>query len=329
MLGNFFNKIVGWFRKDKSSSIAKPDIIQHIDTLISSYNSNIRMFNNDSDIYEAIVKSIDHFRNDRNRIFIQAYIYFVKKLNSTAQRFEHKAVCSSFIEVMKTIQHGLVEIRHEVNQLIQSPEINEHNLKVSHASIMYFIRLADTFDTTFAYLLTGLCVEAPTGEDPDYTSIPKYRIKEVEKYIDLCAFMINQHFTFNVFKDVKSSIDELKKEGKDLLLFLNDGNDNVDLVDTLNAGTPLIKGFNIGNIIFMNPFLVMGRAYRDMVHMKMLKKKKEKEWMQARMAFLKAKMNGLDPQSEEYIALANAVEQYEKQITELDAELAKYFIDEE
>lgn len=329
MLAGFFNKVVGWFKKDKHPTVAKPDIIQHVDSLIEAYGQNIKRFTQDNDLYETIVKSIDRFKSDHNRVFIQMYWYMFKKLNSHAQSLEHRAACASFIEVMKTIHKGLIEVRQEINQLIQSPEINEQNVKISHTSLLYFIRLADMFEQTFIYLLTGLWTEAVETQDIDYTSSPKYRYKEIEKHADLVVFMINQHFASNVFKDVKTSIDELKKEGKDLLIFLESGDNNAELAETINAGTPLIKGFNFGNIMYINPFLVMGRAYRDMVHMRMLKVRKQQEWMQARIAFLKAKSNNLDPQSEEYLALQRAVESYEHQITEIDSVLNKYFIDEE
>jgi len=326
MFGNLFDKIKKWFSRDKAP-IHKSDLEMQITSLIDGFQSFILLCEDAPGYTESMVKSLPGYKNDKNRQYVQLYSAFYKQLCPTAQRMESRDMFSAVIATMKSMQSALVEIRHNA-QYLTAPEINENNMRISHVTILQFVKLAEIMGDFAAFMYMALLDELCDDFDKNDHVLPQYRYDNIKKHLDLTILMINQHFNVNIFKDVTASIDELKKEGKDILVFLEDGSHNADLAETLNSNTAIIQGFNFGNLT-MNPFLVIGRAYHDMVHLKMIRTQKQKAWMQARVALLKAKMNGLDPESKEYLDLEKLIETYSNMITEIDQKLEKYFIDEE
>ena len=59
-------------------------------------------------------------------------------------------------------------------------------------------------------------------------------------------------------------------------------------------------------------------------HLKYLKQKKEKEWIEAHVALMKMDLANADPNSDEYRKTVAVIDAYSEQLAELEQKIAEY-----
>jgi hypothetical protein len=152
--------------------------------------------------------------------------------------------------------------------------------------------------------------------------VPKYRLNYLDTYKTQIIPLINRGVSYDIYKDVLSTITEIRQNGNDLFVNNSDGDDNSELIALLNDDKSLNNSFAFN---FENPVLTLGKIWLDIVHWFQIRRKKEKEWMEARVAVLRFELNGMDQASDEYKHLVQIADNYDNEIIDLDEKLNKYF----
>lgn len=316
-----YSTIKGVFEKQKDGSVKKQDLLKEIHDILSRARTISNILSSDDvqtfkleKYYEAVLK-------DRNKVYAQAYLNFYNKLSVKSKRMEDMLMMSSLTFALSQSVTILADLLDNLDKYIGVSEINEHNMKVSHAGILNFVYAVRHICNFTVFLFCGITTDISNSK----IITPKYRILYLETVNDNMAVLVNNVVNFNIFKDTISSINELQKTGKDLFIMNRETKmDNSDLATLLQSNLTIT--FPI-RITIPNIFLMLGRTYHDIIHWWNVRNLKEKEWMEARVALLRLQLDNVDPSDPEYAKLSDVVLKYDNSITEYDAKLKKYFVE--
>jgi len=327
MITRTIDAVSDWFKKDKDASATKQDIIQHLGVLSTRTKNFIDLYDSKKDLFTQMTSIMNDNRIYTDRYYIQYYFTFTKNLVPRAAKMEQMTAFSTLAETMKAISTVIVELKSNIDKYIGDAEINRHNMKISHVGVLNFMKIAETICNFTYFLFNGVAKEISTTYQSDVAKniLPKYRTLYIEKNIVPVAATVNKHTNYNVFKDVLTALKELQKEGKDMYINnTSDGGSNGELAGVVLRSNPLVLTDIIG---FDNVFLMIGKAYHNIVHWWYVRMQKEKEWMEARVALIRLELNNVDPNSDEYLKLAQIADNYDLMITDSDSKLNKYFTD--
>lgn len=328
-ISDLFEKIAGKLTRNKNGIKKRQDILNEISGLSERVQFYINLFDDNKDLFANIAKTIDSNRMNTDKHYIQEYLLYRKRLTRKADNLEKLETFSSIIVTFKAISPFLTTLKDHIDKYINAPELNEHNLKISHVEILTILNVIRNLCAYFGYLLAGISKEVSrTFSKNNLKILPKYRLVFITNNNAAVAWVINKQIENNLFKDILNSINELKKNGKDLFIMDGEGGHNGQLANTLeiraNATTELTTS---DSMFLQNPILLIGKAYQDILHWWRVRQLKEKEWMESRVSLLRMEMNNYDVESDEYIRLSNIADKYDILINEYDAKLSTYFIE--
>lgn len=304
-------------------SMDKRKLEEELATLTGRLFNLIQISKDYEDSLKSLVKLIDDNRGDKDRLFVQAYLSIYSGLTPKARNMEDHVAFSSFTYTIKLIQNVVIELREHLDRYIGTPELNQHNMRISHIGILGFVRKAQIVTQYFNLLFTGVLRDVSHGFSSNTYIVPKYRLKFLDVYRAQIVPLINRGTTYDIFKDVLSTITEIRQNGNDLFINTEDGSDNSELIALLNDDRSLNTSFVYN---FENPVLTLGKIWLDVVHWFQIRRKKEKEWMESRVAVLRFELNNMDESSDEYKRLVQIADNYDREIIDLDEKLNKYFI---
>lgn len=327
MISKIVTEISNIFKKDNKSSITKQDLLQHIGILNQRIKNFLDVYSDKKDIFIKLYPVMMDNRINKDKKYIQAYFEYKSSIIPKASKLEQVQVLSTLVEVLSSIHSNLIDLKENIDKYVGEAEVNKFNMKISHVGVLNFIKIAEHTCNYTYFLFNGIIKELLKNFNYELASklLPKYRINYINKYNKLIVFIINKHYNNNIFKDVLTSITELKKEGKDLFINNNtDGESNAELAGTILRANPLVL---INVLSFDSIPLMIGQIYHDILHWWYTRLQKEKDWMETRVALLRLEMNNVDPDSDEYKNISKIADNYDLLITEADSKLNNYFLE--
>jgi len=316
---DLYGTIKNMFEKQKDASVKKQDLLKEMRDILTRARTISSILSSDDVQTFKLEKYYNEVMKDRSKGYAQAYLNFYAKLSTKAKRTEDVLMMSSLTFAVTQSISILSDLVDNLDKYIGVTEINEHNMKISHAGVLNFVYAVRHICNFTVFMFCGIMSDI----SPSKIITPKYRILYLEHLNDNMAVLVNNIVNYNIFKDTVSSIDELQKMGKDLFIINTDTkSDNGDLAKLLQSNLTITFPFHL---TIPNIFLMLGRTYHDIVHWWNTRNLKEKEWMETRVALLRLQLDNVDPSSPEYAKLSDVVLKYDNIITEYDAKLKKYF----
>ena len=327
MLSKAIDKVSELLKSNNDNSITKQDVLQHLGIIINRVKNFTQTYDDQKEIFSKLSSVLNDNKMDKDKKYIQLYFGYMKSLSPQGYKAEQTHCFSTLVETLKSMNSVAIELKNNIDKYVGDAEVNRFNMKISHVGVLNFVKISEYMCNYAYFLFNGIIKEVSKTYNLKTAShlLPAYRTMYIEKNTKLVAYIVNKQVKNNVFKDVLTSLTELKKEGKDLLInSTTDNSSNGELADVIIQTNPLILVDILG---FEQIPLMIGKIYHNILHWWYVRIQREKEWMETRVNLIKLEMNGIDTDSEEYLHLSKIADNYDLLITEADSKLNKYFIE--
>ena len=247
-----------------------------------------------------------------------AYQTYVKALASRkSTNYEAEAFFGSLEKANKTMLGLIADILKNVDQLIDDKNITIHNTRITHAATLGILSHANLLTTFTAYLLDAACgvVVEDTKRLPKYREV--YLTKNALAVARVVDLINDREGRYNFVKEM----DGLKRRGDDLMLWTERGT-----IDEYGSDRPYedAKGFIMGFLDVTIPFYAVRKFWDDYKHNQYLKNRNTKAWLEQRVALVRYKLAGMDPNSPEYIKAEEVAANYDELISKYDRKIQDY-----
>lgn len=327
MISKAIDKISQLLKSSHDNTITKQDVLQHLGIVISRIKNFTETYDDQKEVFSKLGPVLNDNRLDKEKKYVQLYFNYIKSLTPQGYKLEQTHSFGTLVETLKSINSVAIELKSNIDKYIGEAEVNKFNMKISHVGVLNFVKICEYMCNYSYFLFNGVVKEISKTYNVKISSklLPAYRTMYIEKNTKLIAYVVNKQIKNNVFKDVLTSLTELKKEGKDILInSTTDDSSNGELADIVIQTNPLVLVDILG---FDSIPLLIGKIYHDILHWWYVRVQREKEWMETRVNLVRLEMNNVDVESEEYLHLSKIADNYDLLITEADSKLNKYFIE--
>lgn len=252
-----------------------------------------------------------------NAVANSVYTAYKKQLVGPALASENKLFMDSMIYSANQLADILELINKDINQLIAENAITIYNTKLSHLVIFSILGQAQMFADFMMYFIDAI------GHDIGQESIPiaKYRVAFMSNNVSAAASVATQLAGKRGSYMFLATITEMKKTNSDILIVDENDQPTSQFVQNIPEFAKSAIASGKGRAVFH----WLGQKWMLFKHSYYMRREKDKEWMEARVALLKLQMDGMDPNSEEYQKLKAIVDSYNEQIAKADAAIAAYY----
>lgn len=246
------------------------------------------------------------------------------KIARTLKRDDLNMAFSSYTALCLTYKKILEQFNRSFDKWFNNSKLTLYSTKMSQMVIFGMIDEAKMF-CKYTTSLFSFC----TFEITQHNNISE--LQEPKKYRKMYIVDKANEFTTNCIRRLADNpyvfSDDLEKASKDIDINITTetGETNMGFVNPANIPASLRHSIGVGTKSFViNIFRWIGEQWVMHKHVKYLKQRKEKEWMEAHVALLQMDLQGKDPNSEEYRKMVTVIDSYNEQIAELDQKISEY-----
>ena len=302
----------------KMSKVSKEDYKENLGMVMGQLSNFVTTINNvQGSDRDAFTKKILAGATTKDNAFCAAYVQIAKAIGDNKPAFATFSTCAKNMEtVLKMLERNTNLIFHEKVATI-------YNIKMSQASALIMVNMAQLFVNYAIYLFDGILYELVVNEGEHELEKPRpYRYEFITK---------NQNAVIEVLKVgglpqganlLITELDRIRKS-VDPMLLDNSNQVNKDLV----AYKTNVNIFKSGLFLLAKIFRYFGEygvVYRNLQYQKMLQ---EKEWLQNHNDLLKLQLAGANPNSDEYRKAVKIIDTYNNMIADLDVQINNYLAD--
>jgi hypothetical protein len=319
VLKNIFNLIKSKISKTIIfRSFDKKDMVQWINLNINNHNNFLNSIGNlDADVLLQTQETYKN-RNLKGAAF-QIPVKYINDLNNRALEYERIKPYGSIIHTNKMLVKCLESVLENIDEVMDVEKVTIYNTSISIGSFVGLLKQSEIYGQYSQYLwsvIVKVCIKAEF-------QIPTYRLQILNNYYKLFKKITNDVCNMSNNYDFLKDLRIIKKRGNNFKLYnpaMPISNIISNLSDYSNMTIDALKLFPS----WINIFELIGEAWTDYQHYRMLKAKDNKEWLEAHVALLKMELFNKDPNSPEYIKLEKIISSYEKRITNYDEKIHKY-----
>ena len=246
------------------------------------------------------------------------------KIGRTLKRDDLSVAFASYIALCLTYKKILEQFNRSLDKWFTTPKLTIYSTKMSQVVIFGMIAEVKLFCKYTTSMFSFV-----TYEITQHNNISE--LQEPKKYRKMLIIEKADEFTTNCIRRLADNpfvfSDDMEKARGDIDINVTTetGETNMGFVNPANIPLSLRHSLAIGSKSFvMNIFRWVGEQWIMHKHVKYLKQKKEKEWMEAHVALLQMDLQGKDPNSEEYRKMVSVIDAYNEQIADLDRKIAEY-----
>ena len=308
-------------KKYSTRTVNKEDLRENITMLLSQLDdvSNIFAAMPPGDRRLMAKKIVDSTRI-KNNVACDLYC----KIARTLKRDDLSSAFSSYIALCLTYKKIMEQFNRSFDKWFDNPKLTIYSTKMSQIVIFGMLDEVKMFCKYTTSLFTFV-----TYEITQHNNISE--LQEPKKYRKMYIIDKANDFTTNCIRRLADNpfvfADDMEKASQDIDINITTetGETNMGFVNPSVIPASLRHSIGIGSKSFIiNIFRWIGEQWIMHKHVKYLKQKKEKEWMEAHVALLQMDLQGKDPNSEEYRKIVAVVDAYNEQIAELDQKIAEY-----
>lgn len=320
---NFFGDLFSFVSSKVKSevkyrSLSKQEFIDTINDNINNHNTFLSPISGllDSDL-------TDLFRNIQKTSGIKQYPYFIdfrKGLIKIAAQLESDTPFNSIIKTNKIFVEINKKLLSNIDKIVSSDKITIFDMKLSVYGLMSFLKRSEIYGNISQYLLY-ICMTLRNEKTSD---IPKYRIKYIKDYLELCIETTNS-FCNSAYKyDIIKDIEIVKKKGIDFKVAPLDKSISLDAIAKPSDYSTMMLSNLILIPTFFNIFKLVGENWIQYKNTKREKIKDTKEWLESHVALLKYEAATKEQNSSDQIRLEKIIGKYDDMITKYDKKLNDY-----
>ena len=308
-------------KKYSTKTVDKNDLRENITMVLSQLDdvSNIFLAFPASD-RRIMAKKIVAGAAVKSNMACNLYCRIAKSL----RRDDLNLAFSSYTALALTYKKIFEQFNRSFDKWFDNPKLTIYSTKMSQVVIFGMIDEAKMF-CKYTTSLFSFC----TFEITQHNNISE--LQEPKKYRKMYIADKVDQFTTNCIRRLADNpfvfSDDMEKASKDIDINVTTetGETNMGFVDPANIPASLRHSIGIGAKSFViNIFRWIGEQWVMHKHVKYLKQRKEKEWMEAHVALLQMDLQGKDPNSDEYRNLVAVIDNYNEQIAELDQKISEY-----
>lgn len=247
------------------------------------------------------------------------YKSFVKGLERNAASKEKTAAFESIMSAAAATEAIVAELSKNIDALFANKVISIYNTKVSHAMALGMLHDAKTFARWSSYLFTGISSNLANLQ------IAKYRINFLESNLSQMVNYVNDLNNKTGVYNILTSIKQIRTNNKDAKIVSDSNSPNTAVV--LGDGSMRQQELDMfkKGLHSLNPFRLIGEAWNLFKHWLNDWNVSDKQWMEAHVALLRLELEGVSPDSEEYIRLQKIIDVYDEKIIKLDKKINEYY----
>lgn len=246
------------------------------------------------------------------------------RIARTLRRDDLNVAFSSYTALCLTYKKIIEQFNRSFDKWFNNPKMTIYSTKMSQVVIFGMIDEAKLFCKYTTSLFSFV-----TFEITQHNNISE--LQEPKKYRRMLIVDKANQFTTNCIRRLADNpyvfSDDMDKASRDIDINITTetGETNMGFVNPANIPASLRHSLVIGSKSFViNIFRWIGEQWVMHKHVKYLKQRKEKEWMEAHVALLQMDLQGKDPNSDEYRKLVSVIDNYNEQIADLDQKIAEY-----
>jgi len=246
------------------------------------------------------------------------------RIAKTLRRDDLNVAFSSYTALCLTYKKIIEQFNRSFDKWFNNPKMTIYSTKMSQVVIFGMIDEAKLFCKYTTSLFSFV-----TFEITQHNNISE--LQEPKKYRKMLIVDKANDFTTNCIRRLADNpyvfSDDMDKASQDIDINITTetGETNMGFVNPANIPASLRHSLTIGSKSFIiNIFRWVGEQWVMHKHIKYLKQRKEKEWMEAHVALLQMDLQGKDPNSDEYRKLVAVIDNYNEQIAALDQKIAEY-----
>ena len=246
------------------------------------------------------------------------------KIAKTLKRDDMNSAWSSYIALCLSYKKIVGQFTRSLDKWFDAPKISVYNTKLSQVVVYGMLDEAELFCKYTTSLFSFVVFELTQHNNISELQEPKKYRKML--IVDKCdTFTMNSIRRLSDNPFVFADDMEKAKDDIDVNIVDQDGHSAMGFVNPANIPASLRHSIGIGSkSLVMNIFRWMGEQWILHKHLKYLRQRKEKEWMEAHVALLQMDLQNKDPNSDEYRKLVAVIDNYNEQIAALDQKLAAY-----
>jgi len=332
--------------KKMYSTITKANILAEVEDTRWSLSSvdSVMSSISEENLRKAADKALDRIKWDKDyatllgKPVFNLLSNFMKKVERRS--LQHDDLSSKLpIKTIEVVNKRLIKMLDDLATnadlvLTHSGEVEVRNTQISHGLYMGVLQSAKMWsmytriliavvDTINLYKPQFQNKDSSLRESPN-VEIPRYMLSYLEDYADSYIDILNKVAgapkNYSIIKDITN----IRSNGLDFKF--SSGN---------TSGSAQSSKMVLNVIGISNPFLAAwgmvistvglpARAYVDMRHEHYTKIKEEKKWLETHIALMKMDMEGVDPNSPEYLKYRKMLDYYTDRIAEMDKKLSQY-----
>lgn len=308
-------------KKYATKTVNKEDLREDINMLLSQLDDVSNMFAalpvGDR---RLMAKKIVAFSANKANIACNMYC----RIARTLKKDDLNVAFSSYTALCLTYKKIIEQFNRSFDKWFNNPKMTVYSTKMSQLVIFGMIDEAKLFCKYTTSLFSFVVYEISQHNNISELQEPKkYRkmliLDKADTFVTNCIRRLSDNpYVFS---------DDMDKASKDIDINITteDGDTNMGFVDPARIPASLRHSITIGAKGFVyNIFRWIGEQWVMHKHIKYLKQKKEKEWIEAHVALLQMDLQGKDPNSDEYRKLVNIIDSYNEQISDLDQKISEY-----
>lgn len=294
------------------------------DTFIDLIDESLGYLYNVSQFFTAIGDNAPKLQSwiatNRRETKFKSIVYY-NKIESGLTGPAKSAFSDRFLGAMLDTTNALIiileDISSNIDKFFTDKTITVYNTKISQVAIIGMLENAKTF-TEFVCTFVALFM---ADRNSALTKPERYTIDFMDKNVDdMCALM-NRTLNSKLSKTFTSALIKYRNGGADVTVVNSENKPTVQFAKISSEVTEHdissgAKGFKI--------FRIIGNFITDWFDKGYRKKVALREQFQARARLLQLELDGVDPNSAEYVRLTKIIANYQKLIDRLNQQIAKY-----